>query len=814
MQTQARLVIIGAGIVGVSAAYHLVKQGWRDIVVLDQSELYHTGGSTSHAPGLVFQTNGSKMMCEFAQYTVRLLSELQDETPEKPIWYGVGGIEVAYTPERLEELKRKQGLATSYGLEGHIISPAEVKKMIPILDDTVIHGGYYVPTDGDTKAVHAVEEMARIAAADGAVSFYGDIPVTDIDFETSNGRISAVVTPKGKIRTGQVLLCTNIWAPVLGAKVGLSIPLLAVEHQYAITEPLAELAGTERELVHPILRHQDHAMYFRQHFDAYGIGSYQHDPILVDPWSLAKVAMHDFTPDHFSEAWNSTVELLPPTQGKNLTTKFNGMFAFTIDGMPVMGEARQVPGFWTAVGVWVTHSGGVGREIAEWMTHGRPQTDLREADINRFHGYQLTKKYIWARCHTQYDEVYDIIHPKQQMENPRSVRLTPFHSRLEQEDGVFFEASGWERPQWYEANEKLLHQYQLPTREGWAARYWSPLEGAEHLATRERVALYDLTPFTKLEVVGPGAAGFLDYMAANRVDRPVGKVVYTALLNQQGGIKADLTITRLAEDRFWVLTGGGSGMLDLTWLQQHAPKDGSVYIRDITSQYGTLGLWGPKAREVLQAGCEQDISNEKFPYFTAQELIIDTVPVLALRVSYVGELGWEIYTRSEYCLRLWDVLWSAGHPHGIIAAGMGAFDSLRLEKGYRFWGQDIHTEYNPYEAGLDWAVRLRKVDFLGREALLSIRDKGVTRKLSCMTLDDPGAVVMGKEPILKNGQTLGYVTSANHGYSIGKFIVYGYLPVEYATAGTKVEIEYFGKRLSATVANEPLFDPQGDRLRV
>jgi glycine cleavage system T protein len=394
------------------------------------------------------------------------------------------------------------------------------------------------------------------------------------------------------------------------------------------------------------------------------------------------------------------------------------------------------------------------------------------------------------------------------------VRLTPFHSRLEQEDGVFFEASGWERPQWYEANEKLLHQYQLPTREEWAARYWSPLEGAEHLATRERVALYDLTPFTKLEVVGPGAAGFLDYMAANRVDRPVGKVVYTALLNQQGGIKADLTITRLAEDRFWVLTGGGSGMLDLTWLQQHAPKDGSVYIRDITSQYGTLGLWGPKAREVLQAGCEQDISNEKFPYFTAQELIIDTVPVLALRVSYVGELGWEIYTRSEYCLRLWDVLWSAGHPHGIIAAGMGAFDSLRLEKGYRFWGQDIHTEYNPYEAGLDWAVRLRKVDFLGREALLSIRDKGVTRKLSCMTLDDPGAVVMGKEPILKNGQTLGYVTSANHGYSIGKFIVYGYLPVEYATAGTKVEIEYFGKRLSTTVANEPLFDPQGDRLRV
>jgi glycine cleavage system aminomethyltransferase T/glycine/D-amino acid oxidase-like deaminating enzyme len=815
MQTNARLVIVGAGIVGVSAAYHLVKKGWRDIVVLDQSELYYTGGSTSHAPGLVFQTNGSKLMCEFAQYTVGLLSELhQQAAPDKPIWYDVGGVEVAYTPERLAELKRKHGLATSYGLESHLISPAEVKQMIPLVDDKVIHGGYYVPSDGDTKAVHAVEMMAALASADGAVAFHGDVPVTDIEFETKNGHISAVVTPKGKISTEQVLLCTNIWSPVLAAKVGVTIPLLAVEHQYAVTEPLAELQGSKRDLEHPILRHQDHAMYFRQHLDAYGIGSYQHDPVLADPWSLGKLAMHDFTPNHFESAWNSTTELLPPLKGKALTTKFNGMFSFTIDGMPVMGEVQHLKGFWTAVGVWVTHSGGVGKAIAEWMTDGVTETDTREADVNRFHGYQLTRKYIWARCHTQYDEVYDIIHPRQQMENPRQVRLTPFHSRLEALEGEFFESAGWERPQWYNANEKLLHQYKLPPRIGWEARLWSPIEGAEHLATRERVALYDLTPFTKVEVSGPGAAQFLDYIAANRVAQPVGKVVYTALLNQGGGIRADLTITRLSADRFWVLTGGGSGMLDLAWLQQHAPEDGSVQIRDITSQYGTLGLWGPKAREVLQSVCENDVSNEAFPYFTAQQLIIDTVPVLALRVSYVGELGWELYARGEYCARLWDSLWGAGQPHGIIAGGMGAFDSLRLEKGYRFWGQDIHTEYNPYEAGLGWAVRLKKGDFLGREALLGIKRAGINKKLTCLTLDDSAAVVMGKEPIISNGQKLGYVTSANYGYSIGKCIVYGYLPLEFTSAGTQVDIEYFGERLAATVTGEPLFDPTGERLRV
>ena len=811
MQNKARLVIIGAGIVGVSAAYHLAQKGWRDIVVLDQNQLYETGGSTSHAPGLVFQTNSSRMMVEFAKYTVQLLSDL--DSPDKRVWYDVGGIEVATTPERVAELHRRRGWATAYGLETHILTPAEVKEMIPILDAGKILAGYYVPSDGDTKAVHGVEKMAALASADGAVTFYGDIPVRDIEFETAKGRVTAVVTPNGKIETEQVLLCTNIWAPLLGDKVGVPIPLLACEHQYAVTTPLPELAGAKELLEHPILRHQDDAMYFRQHQDAYGIGSYQHEPILVDARKLGRVAMHDFTPEHFEAAWQSTTELLPPTAKAQLTTKFNGMFSFSIDGMPIMGESRHVKGFWTACAIWVTHSGGAGKAIAEWMTDGVTTIDMRETDVNRFHDHARSRTYVYDRCYKQYDEVYDILHPLDQVAKPRGLRVTPFHARKEAQEGYMIESSGWERAQWFDQNAALVEQYEIAPRTGWEARHWSPIQGAEHLATRENVALYDLTPFTKIEVSGPGALGFLNTIAANQIDRPIGKVVYTALLTEAGGIKADLTITRTGPETFWVLTGGGSGMLDLTWLQQHAPADGSVQITDITSQYCALGLWGPKSRAVLQAVCEEDVSNEAFGYFTAQSINIGPVPAFALRVSYVGELGWEIYTRSEYGLYLWDTLWNAGQEHGLIAGGLGAFDSLRLEKGYRLWGADIHTEYNPYEAGLAWAVRLKKGDFLGREALLKIKAAGVSRKLCCLTLDDPQAVVLGKEPILSGDQTLGYVSSAGYGHSVGKFIIYGYLPIDFAVEGTKVEVVYFDKRYTATVTNEPLFDPDGEKVK-
>lgn len=812
MESKARLVIVGAGVVGCSVAYHLAKKGWRDMVVIDKGPLYETGGSSSHAPGLVFQTNGSKMMTDFAKYTVGLLSELEWEG--NPCWYPVGGVEVAYTPERMEELKRKHGLAQSYGLESHIITPDDVKAHIPFVNERVIKGGYYVPSDGDAKAWHAAGAMSKIVEEMGAASFYGHTELTDI--EVVNGRVVAVETNNGRIACDEMMLCTNIWSPKITEKIGMTVPLVSVEHQYLISEPLPELAGETREIVHPILRHQDFSMYFRQHADAYGIGSYKHEPRLVDSREIGKDAMRPFTPEDFTVAHRAADELLPPLQGKDYPVKFNGMFSFTVDGMPIMGASPSLGGLWFAIGIWVTHSGGAGKAMAELMTDGYTEVNMAEGDISRFHPHAYTRQYTWTRCAQQYREVYDIIHPKQQMENPRNIRLSPFHARLVEQGGHFFASSGWEVAQWYENNARLLEQYedQVPAREGWAARYWSRIEGAEHLATREHVAMYNLSAFTKVEVSGPGATEYLQYLSANNIDKPEGKVVYTAMLDKSGGIRADLTVTRLGENRFLVLTGAGVGMRDYAWIRQNAPTDGSVLVEDITSRYCTVGLWGPKARDVLQSVCDQDVSDEAFPYFRARRLTIGTVPVLALRVSYVGELGWEIYAPTEYGLQLWDILWEAGQPHGLIAGGGGGFDTLRLEKGYRLWGADIHTEYNPYEAGLGWAVRLKKGDFIGRDALLEIKNNGgVKRKLSCLTLDDPDAVLLGKEPIVTNGTRLGYVTSANYGYSLGKFIAYGYLPTDYAETGTKVEVEYFGKRTPATVTQEPLYDADMNKLK-
>ncbi len=815
MQSHARLVIIGAGIVGCSVAYHLTKRGWRDIVVVDQGPLFDTGGSSSHAPGLVFQTNASKLMTTLAKDTVKLYSGL--ELDGQPCWYGVGSLEVAYTEERWRDLHRKVGFAKSNGLEAQLISPQETRDLVPLLDPNIIHGAYYVPSDGVAKPVRAAEAMSRYSQDHGA-TFYGNITVTDIVVKA--GRVHAVETTAGAIAADKVLICAGIWGPRVGRMAGISIPLMPVQHQYARTVPVPALKGETREVVHPIVRHQDYAMYFRQEADCYGIGSYRHEPLPVEPDDILSPAeakrapaMMDFTPEHFAVARRAAGELFPALRDLELTDAFNGMFSFTPDGLPILGESRQVGGLWIAEAVWITHGGGVGNVVAEWMANGVTSHDLREADYNRFPAPAHTPAYVKARGAQQYREVYDIIHPLQQLENPRNVRCSPFQPRLEALGAVFFESAGWERPQWFTANENIIAEKTMPSRSGWEAQHWSPIQGGEHRATRERVAMYDLTAFTKIEVSGPGALEFLQSITANQIDRPMGKVVYTALLNQNGGIQSDLTLTRLAQDRFLVLTGGASGTRDLAWIRSHAPDDGSVTINDVTAAYCGIGLWGPKAREVLQRVCKEDVSNRAFPYFASKPITIGAVPARALRVSYVGELGWEIYVSTEYGLSVWDALWEAGQPFGIIAGGGGAFESLRLEKGYRLWGTDIHTEYNPYEAGLGWAVKLNKGDFLGREALKRSREAGIKRRLCCLTLADPNHVVMGKEPILHGERVLGYVTSANSGYTVGKSIAYGYLPLAYATPGTAVTVEYFGRRYEATVTEEPLFDPSHSKLR-
>jgi glycine cleavage system T protein len=816
----ARVVIVGAGIVGCSVAYHLTKLGWRDIAVVEQGCLFETGGSTSHAPGLVFQVNPSKTMASFAKYTVDLWGELTLDG--EPCAKNVGSLEVAWTPERLADLKRKAGYGMSWGIEVHVISAAEAREFIPMLSER-IHGALYVPSDIQTKATRPAEAMAREAERNGA-AFYGGVKVTG--FRISNGRITAAQTSHGDIGTDLVVACAGIWAPKLGGFAGVPIPLSPMEHQYAVTTPVEGLAGATEEISQPLLRHQDEAMYFRQEGESYGIGNYNHEPLLVDAEDIldhegAPVMPSEtpFTPAHFERAMKAAHELLPGLKGAGLTRKFNGMFSFTTDGFPVLGEAPQARGFWSAQAVWITQAGGVGKAVAEWIVNGEPTTDLRECDIRRFHPHAYTRPYVRARAAQQYREVYDIIHPHQQMENPRNLRLTPFFARQQELGSVFFENAGWERPQWYDSNECLLDSLTVTgeTRTGWEAREWSPTVAAEHVATRERVAMFDMTPFAKFEVTGTGALNALQRLATNQMNKPAGSITYTSMVTPSGGIKCDLTVTRLDDDRFMVVTGGAMGLHDLAWIEAHLPSDGSARATDVSASLCCIGLWGPRSRDLLTGLCDDDLSNDGFPYMRARRITIGEVPALALRISYVGELGWEIYAPSEQGLRLWDILWEAGQTLGVIAAGSGAFDSLRLEKGYRLWGNDIHTEYNPYEAGIGFAVRMRKGDFIGRDALRQVRADGVSRKLCCMTLDNTERVVMGKEPIIdrstSGNHVLGYVTSANYGHSIGKGIVYGYLPIEYAEVGAKVDVLYFGERLAATVAREPLYDPDGSKMR-
>ena len=661
--------------------------------------------------------------------------------------------------------------------------------------------------------------MAREAARNGA-SFHGGVTVTG--FGTGNGRIASVQTTHGTIGTDLVVAAAGIWGPRVGGLAGAKIPLSPMQHLYAVTTPVPELAGAGEEISLPILRHQDASTYFRQVGDAIGIGSYRHEPLLVASDNIlshaeAPVAPAEmpFTPTHFEASMAAARDLLPGLLDAGLTRRFNGLFSFTADGFPVLGESPQVKGFWSAQAVWITHAGGVGRAVAEWIVNGEPTLDLRECDIRRFQPHALGRRYVRVRAAQQYREVYDIIHPRQQVENPRNLRLTPFHQRQQELGAVFFENAGWERPQWYEANAGLLGGLDVKgaSRRGWEAREWSPTIAAEHAVTRERVAMFDMTPFAKFELAGQGALAALQRLAANRMDRPVGRVTYTSMLTPAGGIKCDLTVTRLAEERFMIVTGGAMGLHDLDWIRAHLPDDGSASVTDVSSGQCCVGLWGPWARDVLSRACDDDLSNAGFPYMTAKALGIGEVPALALRVSYVGELGWEIYAPAEQGLLLWDTLWEAGLPHGVIAAGGGAFDSLRLEKGYRLYGADIHTEYDPYEAGLGFAVRMQKGDFVGKEGLEKRRAGGQARRLCCMTLDDPAAVVMGKEPIMEGDLVLGYVTSANYGHSIGCGIVYGYLPTSHAEAGTRVEVVYFGERLAATVAAEPLYDPSGRKMR-
>ncbi|MCF3122416.1 GcvT family protein [Streptomyces arenae] len=814
-----RVVVIGAGVVGCSLADELTARGWTDVTVLDQGPLPAPGGSTSHAPGLVFRTSPSRTLTAFASYTVEKFAAL--EADGLPCFHAVGGLELATTPERWADLHRKAGLAASWGVRAELVGPARCKELWPLVDETKVYGGLHTPDDGLARAVPACRAQMERARARGA-RFLDRHTVTGI--ERDDGRVTAVVTDRGTFPADHVVSAAGFWGPVIGRMAGVDVPLLPLAHQYARTAPLPELAGAAGplpEASRPILRFQDRDLYFREHHDRIGIGSYAHRPLPVDAFTVPAYddaedmpSSYPFTEEDFAPSWEDCRWLLPALKETAIEEGFNGVFSFTPDGMPVLGESRALRGFWLAEAVWVTHSAGVARAVAEWMVDGRPSLDLHDCDLTRFEDAQRSPAYVAERGAQQFVEVYDVIHPLQPMERPRPLRVSPFYARQQELGAVFLEGGGWERPHWYEANApladglraegRLTEVMGLGERDPWAARHWSPIAAAEARTTREKVALYDMTPLRRLEVTGPGALAFLQRMTTNNLARKPGSVTYTLLLDAAGGIRSDLTVARLAPDRFQV---GANSPADLDWLLRHAPAD--VHLRDITSGTCCVGVWGPLARALVQPLTRDDFSHEAFGYFKAKETCLGHVPVTALRLSYVGELGWELYTTADLGLRLWDTLWEAGREHGVIAAGRSAFNSLRLEKGYRAWGHDMTTEHTPEEAGVGFAVRMNKGDFVGRSALEAAGEPA--RKLTPLLLDDPAAVVLGKEPVCVDGSPAGYVTSASYGYTLGRCVAYAWLPP--LESGTGVHVEYFGEKVPATVAEEPLFDPEMTRIR-
>jgi glycine cleavage system aminomethyltransferase T/glycine/D-amino acid oxidase-like deaminating enzyme len=790
--------------------------GWTDVVVIDRGDPIENPGSTSHAPGGVVALSHNKTLTQLAVYSSRLYASLEPFSPDRRMVNPVGILDVAISSRRMADLVRLHGESLSFGTGAQLLTPSETAAIHPLINPRAMEGSIFMAEGQTVAPAHVSGAMQR----DAGCKVIGHTEVTDVD--VGNGRVRAVMTnhpEHPRIECDHVVVATNIWAPLLGARLGVPIPLMGYEHQYLRTGPLPELdrfdpSQPDHEIVYPSVRELDTYIYFRQHWNSFGVGSYRHEPRRVPAGLVGPDAIHPFTPADFEgEAWDKARRLFPLLANTDFRTyprAINGIFAFPVDGMPIVGPS-PIAGVWVAAGSWLTHAGGVGKTLAEWMTSGDTEWDVRQIDVNRFHDFQTTTRFIEKVCDKNYAEIYDIIHPREPITEPRNVRLSPFHDRHLANDAVFTTFAGLELPNWFESNASLVETYagSIPKRHGWAAENWSPIQGAEHLVTRDRVALFDLTGLSIIEVRGLEALAAVQWLCSNQMAVAPGRVVYTTWLTSTGGVRRDLAVVRLGADRYWMFVGEGTRPRDRDWVHRQVTSY-DVAISDISDSYTALGLWGPNARQVLARVSPSDLD---FGYFTARWIDLGYARALAVRISYAGEYGWELHFPPEAALGIWDLLWEAGADLGLAPAGFGAFDSLRLEKGYRGWGTDVFTEYSAYEAGLGWTVRLDKGDFLGADACRRLVNEPLKKKLVCLTLDQPDGVVLGYEPIMSGDSFLGHVTSANFGYSVGKSIAYAYLPIEAAAEGTRVEVVYFGERLSATVAPDPLFDPKMSRMK-
>jgi glycine cleavage system aminomethyltransferase T/glycine/D-amino acid oxidase-like deaminating enzyme len=805
VRDRARAVVIGGGVGGASILYWLTRLGWDDVVLCERADL--TSGSTFHSAGLVGQLRGSLSLTRMMMNSVELYRTLAGEVGLETGWHEVGSLRLASSQERMEELARQAGWAKTFGLSLELVSAEEAKELFPPMSTEGVLGAAYLPTDGyidPSQLTFALAEGARRGGAEVSTS----TRVTGIAVE--KGRVTGVETDKGAIEAEVVVNAGGMFAGEIGRLAGVNVPVIPMAHEYLITTP------SDVPLDVPTMRDPSLLVYFRGESGGLVMGGYERHPA---PWGLDGIPA-DFNGKLLPEDWERFEELMtnavvrvPDLEDAEVVRLVNGPEAFTPDGEFILGES-DVRGFWIASGFCahgLAGAGGMGQLVAEWIVEGVPSLDVWEMDSRRFGAHYAAREYALARTLEVYSTYYDVKYPGHERQAGRPLRLSPTYPRFQELGAAFGEKSGWERANWFEPNAAQGNESLRPR--GWAGRLWSPAIGAEHRACREAAALFDESSFAKIDVVGPGAGGFLEGLCDNRVVRDVGAVTYTQMLNQRGGIECDFTVTRIAEERFRIVTGTAFGRHDLAWIRSHAPDDGSVLVEEVTSRFACLGLWGPAARDILQPLTTTDLRSEAFPYMRAQEMSVGPVPCLALRVTYVGELGWELYCPSEFGLRLWDVLWEAGRKHGLVAGGYKAIDSLRLEKGYRVWGADISPDETPYEAGLAFAVKLDKGDFLGREALVRAQEGRLERKLACVVLDDPRSVALGSEPVRIEGEIAGRVTSGGYGYSVERSIAYAYVPPERAEPGTAVEIEIFGEWVAAEVASEPLWDPAGERIR-
>ncbi len=812
MDTQARVVVIGGGIIGCSIVYHLAQMGWTDVVLVEKGEL--TSGTTFHSVGLVSQFRTSPAQMLLMNYSIDLYNQLKTEVGDALGWHQVGSLRLASSRDQLKALQRNVSRAKALGLNVDIISPAEALGIFPHMSGDSLYGAVHIPDDGHLDPNGITTELARRAKQLG-VKVYTGIRVTGIEL-TPQGEISQVNTNHGPIKTEIVVNAAGQWAPRIGDMVGANIPMVPLMHQYLTTKPIP---GHILPLETPVVRDPDNLVYIREEVRGFLIGGFELNP---KAWSVEGVPW-EFTQqllppewDLFDSLMEAAMRRVPVLENAEIIKLVNGPEAITPDGHYCLGPLPGLRGFYVAAGMslnGIAGAGGVGRIMAEWIIEGEPSIDVFEMNVRRFGSHYADFHYVADKAREIYKHYYYLHYPHDEPVWGRPRRLSALYPRLQELGAVFGEKNGWERANYFDPGKPGRQAGADQRAWGWVQPPYFEQVGQECQAVRQRVGLLDMTSFGKIDLRGPGGLALLQHLANNDIDKPIGSLTYTQFLNEHGGIESDLTIARLAEEHFRVITGTAFTARDLGWISMHIPDNSPVEVQDVTDDWACISLWGLHARDVLQAVTGSDVSNAAFPYMSAQNIGIKGGEVWAQRVSYAGELGWELYAAPEQAVAVWDVLLKAGQAFGIQPVGYKALESLRLEKGYRYWSSDITPTENPYEAGLGFVVKLNKGDFIGRDALLKIKEKGIAQQLCTLTFGGIPGVIYGGEAVYSNGQVVGRIRSGGYGYTVGKNIGLAYLPAELAKVGTRVEVDIFGERMPAEVAPDRLHDPNNQRLR-